>query len=307
MFFFGLLFISIPLSSVFSFTPSQSKNFTLRSRQNLKRQSNGAMSMIDIAGMYSEALIQHPVVTKGTTGFFLCGLADVIAQVKTYDTCKVDTNNNGKEKYSLDAVQESFDKINRLRLVRFASKGVFGTLIWATWYDFSDELLNPTNVLSVLASLGINEPSDIFQGIARTLMLVLTEQFVTCPIIYGFWEIPISTLLNGAPISRIPYEIKDKLGAMLIENAKVWTLVNMFIYNIPVTYRPAVANLGDIVWQSIVSDFAADCGNEEELETVMNVESVGILTNPGSKVPNQLFNEVEVNGGPEQEVIEKVR
>ena len=307
--FFGLLFWSSSLSSVFSFIPSQfnSKSFTLRSRQNVKRQSNGAMYMIDVAGMYSEALIQHPVVTKGTTGFFLCGLADVIAQVRTYDACKVDTNNDEKEKYSLDAVQESFDNINRLRLVRFASKGVFGTLIWATWYDFSDELLNPTTVLSVLASFGINEPSDIFQGIARTLMLILTEQFVTCPIIYGLWEIPVSTLLNGAPISRIPYEIKDKLGAMLIENAKVWTFVNLFIYNIPVSYRPAVANLGDVVWQSIVSDFAADCGNEEELDTVMNVESMGILTNSSSKVPNQLLNEVEVNVGSEQEVIEEKR
>jgi len=120
-----LLFFSIPLSSVFSFTPSQfsSKSFTWRSRQNVKRQSNGALCMIDVAGMYSEALIQHPAVTKGTTGFFLCGLADVIAQVRNYDACKVVTNDDSKEKYSLDAVQESFDNINRLRLVRFATKG----------------------------------------------------------------------------------------------------------------------------------------------------------------------------------------
>ena len=38
--------------------------------------------------------------------------------------------------------------------------------------------------------------------------------------------------------------------------------MNILIYNIPGQYRSALASAGDIVGQSIVSDFAADCGNE---------------------------------------------
>ena len=49
-----------------------------------------------------------------------------------------------------------------------------------------------------------------------------------------------------------------------MSNAKVWTLANLVIYNSPVEWRPVVANFVDILWQSIVSDVAADCGKVED-------------------------------------------
>jgi len=61
----------------------------------------------------------------------------------------------------------------------------------------------------------------------------------------------------------VPKEVKSKLGYMLVENAKVWTLANMVIYNAPVQFRVVLANIGDIFWQSIVSDVAADCGTKQ--------------------------------------------
>ncbi len=45
-----------------------------------------------------------------------------------------------------------------------------------------------------------------------------------------------------------------------MSNAKVWTLANVIIYNAPVEWRPVIANVVDVLWQSIVSDVAADCG-----------------------------------------------
>jgi len=182
------------------------------------------------------------------------------------------------------------DKIDIKRLARFATKGFFGSSIWSVWYDLSESLFNSANIMSALAHIGIlldadstitimNNKSIAIVNIVRTLGLMIVEQFVACPIIYGLWEIPVSTALNGAPVSRIPYEIKDKLGNLLIENAKVWTWVNILIYNSPVQYRSALASAGDIVWQSIVSDFAADCGNEEG-EDEKNPVEVGNKNDP---------------------------
>jgi len=115
----------------------------------------------------------------------------------------------------------------------------------------------------------------------RTLMLISIEQFVTCPIVFGCWEIPVSTILNGAPLSKIPREIKDKSGDLLIANAKVWTFANVLIYNVPVQYRTALSSMCDLVWQSIVSEFAARCGSDDEqLEAVMCDDMPLISKNP---------------------------
>lgn len=56
----------------------------------------------------------------------------------------------------------------------------------------------------------------------------------------------------------------SKLNGLLVSNAKVWTLANVVIYNVPVDWRPAISNVVDILWQSIVSDVAADCGKVDD-------------------------------------------
>jgi hypothetical protein len=156
--------------------------------------------------------------------------------------------------------------MNWIRLARFAVKGFFGTCIWAFWYDLSDTILSDENILSAIVSLGFGDVGDKVLNAIRTVMLVLAEQFITCPLIYGLWEIPMSTLLNGASASRIPYEVKDKLLDMLFENAKIWTVANILIYNVPLQYRTGLANIMDVILQSIVSDFAAACGKKVEVE-----------------------------------------
>jgi hypothetical protein len=216
-----------------------------------------------IAQAYSSSLTDHPFVTKGVTGFCLCGVGDIIAQVRG------SKKSAAAEQSNANTITSTIDKI---RLAKFATKGFYGTSIWAVWYNFSESLINNESILSILSSMGIVSTyvDDAFVNLVRTLSVMTAEQFIACPIVYGLWEIPASTLLNGAPISRIPYEIKDKLVDMLIQNAKVWTFANFLIYNVPVDYRTGAANLGDIVWQTIVSDFSADCGtdNEKKLEAI---------------------------------------
>jgi hypothetical protein len=240
-----------------------------------------ASSIQFIAEAYSTSLVQYPFVTRGTTGFFLCGIADIIAQIRGYGSESSSANDQDLESKQIRVPVSVpiLKKINLPRLGRFAMKGFFGTIIWAVWYDYSAHLLNSNNVLAVLRTVGIIDASDTIQKVARTGMLILIEQFVTCPLVYGFWEIPVSTLLNGSSTSRILYEVKDKLGDMLIENAKVWTLANVIIYNTPLQYRSAISNIMDIIWQSVVSDFAADCGNDDGMDEELVVAMQDV--NPG--------------------------
>merc|ERR1712232_532314 len=97
-------------------------------------------------------------------------------------------------------------------------------------------------------------------------------------------------MLNVGPFNlswkQVGYEIKTKLCDMLIENAKLWTLVNILIYNVPVQFRAPVGNIMDIVWQSIVSDFAADCGttdtdtDTDDVENTLSSQNTGLLPIP---------------------------
>jgi len=194
-----------------------------------------------ITTSYSTALNTHPLLTKALTAVVLCGAADVIAQLRS-------------------RVVMSY-----IRIARFASKAFVGGTLWALWYDYADWILREENIIACLTLIGFSTSSveGVVCTILKTILSLLIEQFFWCPLVFGLWEIPMATLLNGASISRIPFEIRSKLGNMLVQNAKVWTIANIIIYNSPIQYRAGLGNVVDVFWQSLVSDFAADCGSEE--------------------------------------------
>jgi len=101
-------------------------------------------------------------------------------------------------------------------------------------------------------------------AIVTTSLSILIEQFIWCPIVFGAFDIPVSTLLNGGSLTSVQKEVNSKLNGLLVSNAKVWTLANVLIYNAPVLWRPAVSNCFDLIWQSVVSDVVADCGKDED-------------------------------------------
>lgn len=248
------------------FLPSQHFSTSTRPRTRARPESNLHLLVPDldgepfltIANSYSSALEEQPFITKACTGFFLCGSGDVLAQFRARG--KNDPEIDSFEPGLACAPEPFFDYA---RLLRFASKGFFGTLLWAFWYDISDVLIQDESILSALESISIRNPSEFTVNTARTVSLILAEQFITCPLIYGLWEIPVSTLLNGASPKKIPYEVQSKIVPMLIDNAKIWTWANLVIYNVPLQYRAICGNIMDILWQSIVADYAADCGKEE--------------------------------------------
>lgn len=224
------------------------------------------MTVFDVAfNAYSESLQHHPFITKATTGLVLCGIADIIAQVRGTIELNKDVMNMDMN-LSMD-MNTSFrfyvNTIDKKRLIRFASKGFFSAIIWGSWYDLSAEIISIDNIISLSSSFGLDESlaeNNFCMALIRTASFMIVEQFVACPIIFGMWEIPAATILNNAPLSRIPYEVQDKLKGMLIANAKVWSLANLIIYNVPVQYRVGLSSVMDIIWQTIVSDIAAQCG-----------------------------------------------
>ena len=254
-------------------------NLVAKSSSNSRRQST-RMSLVPaglgyIASSYNNALTVFPTITKAATGFFLCGAGDVLAQYRGM------RDTDDKKEGGVVVEKKKFDW---KRLLKFAGKGTLGTLIWAAWYDLSDVI-----VANIVRGASMN---FIQLQVYKTVLLLSLEQFLACPTVFGLWEIPASTLLNVGPFNlsfkQVGYEIKSKLGDMLIENAKVWTLVNILIYNVPVQFRAPLGNIMDIVWQSIVSDFAADCGTTDETtadDAVQESSNTGVVPLPSSSQP----------------------
>jgi hypothetical protein len=53
-------------------------------------------------------------------------------------------------------------------------------------------------------------------------------------------------IMNGAPVESVPGQAKEKIGPLLLENAKVWSFLNVAIYNLPVQYRLPTMSVADI-------------------------------------------------------------
>lgn len=191
---------------------------------------------------YNTCLDVNPILTKSVTAFTLCSVGDIVAQTK----------------------QRRSD-INWGRVCRFALKGLGSSLIWNYWYETVDDVV--INILHPLHEIDIRG--------SRIIVTMLLEQFLFSPIVFGTWDIPIATLLNGANINAIPSEVRNKLGGLLWSNAMVWTPANIIIYSIPSTYRIGFSNLIDILWQSIVAEVAADCGIEK-VKSRSTLQSVNV-------------------------------
>lgn len=99
--------------------------------------------------------------------------------------------------------------------------------------------------------------SPTMETVIKTISSVALEQFVACPIIYSLWDIPVPALLKGTPPKEIVEQVQGKVGGLLLENAKVWTLVNMIVYQVPIEFRVLFMSVCDVFWQSVVSDVAA--------------------------------------------------
>jgi len=108
---------------------------------------------------------------------------------------------------------------------------------------------------------------------------ILMEQFLICPILFTLWDIPITSVMRGTEVKQIPKQIDDKLIPLLTANAKVWTLVNVITYNIPLQYRLLFTSGASIVSETINSSITSKQEIQIPVEQVPQTSQISSNTN----------------------------
>lgn len=184
----------------------------------------------------------------------LSGLGDLLAQRQSMNLSK-DTSSS-----LLGRLHSLAISINWPRTRKFMVKGFVEGILWRFWYRWADRMAWKITLL-VLGD--VNNAAVI--AVFRTIVSLAMELGLACPFIYGFWDIPFMAL-GTMPISQIPKRVRSKLGGMLLASFKVWTPVNIVIYNIPVQFRLVVSCIADIFWQSIVSTIVTTTDDDNKNE-----------------------------------------
>jgi Mpv17 / PMP22 family len=138
------------------------------------------------------------------------------------------------------------------RFRRFLLKGIGCGILWSRWYILADDW-SEFLTMRFLGGAKMLPDNSNFHTIIQTIISILLEQFIASPIIFGLWDLPILSLMHGAPPASIPGIVHQKLPKLLITNAKLWTFVNIFIYNIPLRFRVFVLSIAIVFWESLVS------------------------------------------------------
>jgi hypothetical protein len=212
--------------------------------------------------LYESCVNQYYFPTQSMLGAISAILGDAIAQITTSTMSTEETQ--GAPRYRKESTLGGTDygfNYDLNRGMAYFCKGLGGGIVWAAWFDFADVWTNDCTLafLSKCSTTMIwNQPSliapsthDILQQTTQTTLSILSEQFLVCPLLYGLWDIPVTTLLLGSPPRQVPIQIQEKLCPLLVNNAKVWTVVNVVTYNIPVEYRVLFSSAADVLWQVI--------------------------------------------------------
>ncbi len=261
-FHFSWLLLSPPLWSLVSvailsctadaFSPAttvgqHSRNLDVsRRHQHVARHLHYDPSITECIGSgYAYCLENYYFPTQAATGALCASVGDVIAQMS--------------EKNEVDSDDSEALEYDPVRTFHYFLKGIGGGIMWTYWFDLS-EPLSDSLTHSILGYPDSTEAS-LFQDFlpimaikeraTRTMLNIMMEQFFVSPFLFAVWDIPLPALLRGTPLRQIPNQIQSKMGPLFVANAKVWTLVNMITYNIPVEYRVLFSSCADIVWQSI--------------------------------------------------------
>lgn len=151
-------------------------------------------------------------------------------------------------------------------------KGLIEGIMWSFWYKLADKWSLALTSIMLRAIGGV--PGTNLEVILRTVVSLVMDQMIAAPTIYGLWDIPFPAYRNGVPLRKLPGQVKSKLGEILIANMKLWTPVNIVIYNAPLKYRVILSATADVFWQSIVSSIASREDRDEPPAVELHVKKV---------------------------------
>ncbi|OEU10608.1 hypothetical protein FRACYDRAFT_193660 [Fragilariopsis cylindrus CCMP1102] len=189
-----------------------------------------AQIFVDLLNEYQYLTQTFPLPTQSATFGTFAGVGDAIAQQKEISQAES------------DCIEGEEDCLG-------------AGLIWSQWYPLVDGWSDITSSYVLIDALAM-EDIGTAHTVAKTISSILMEQFIACPIVYSLWDLPVPALLAGTEPSKIPSLVKDKLPGLLLDNAKVWTIANVVVYNLPVQWRVFAVSIAEIFWASIVSSVA---------------------------------------------------
>jgi hypothetical protein len=251
---FALLFI-VPVASFSRSSPSFGVHNEPRQRRR-QQQRSCLHFCLSLQEFYQACVDQYYFPTQSMLGATSAMLGDAIAQITTTKSTQGGHGDIGTARRTDCGTNYDLN-----RGMAYFCKGLGGGIVWAAWFDFADVWTNECTqaMISKLSATTMwNQPSsvapsslDVLQQTTQTTLSILSEQFMVCPLLYGLWDIPLTTLLLGSPPRQVPIQIQEKLGPLLVNNAKVWTVVNIVTYNIPVEFRVLFSSAADVLWQVI--------------------------------------------------------
>jgi len=201
--------------------------------------------VVDATTAYIRFLDEQPILSQALTMSAFGGLGNFLAQ--THE------------------IRTSHEPYDWSRVRKFTCKGIGCGILWSHWFMLA-EIWSAGLTIWFLRQANVPLNDAKMYAIVRTVASILLEQFVASPIIYGLWDLPLISLMDGEPVNKIPSHVRQKLLKLLVANAKLWTFLNILIYNIPLNMRVLMVSLGDIIWEMIVSTVTSKPVEEVEDE-----------------------------------------
>lgn len=216
--------------------------------------------MDGIVQVYTYASTNYYLATQAATMSLFSGMGDCLAQILERRALTKALLAGTASAVGTKPTSQQQQQLRLLlrhdwnRTKRFLMKGIGCGLIWTAWYQIA-ELWSNGLTGALVSSLTTLSPQTLhrMETVIYTIVSIALEQFVASPIIYGLWDIPLLSFLHGTPLAKIPAVVRQKLLPLLIANAKLWTVVNVLIYNVPLKFRVVALSCADLVWQTILS------------------------------------------------------
>lgn len=226
----------------------------------------------EMISTYAHCLKYHYFPTQSVTNAILTVVGDGLAQThEASQTNACGTNDNNLDsRFDIDGNSKYCYDPKRGMVYFF--KGLGSGVMWAYWFDTaevwsmdltrsvltygssfqqSQEMTDFATAAGVQTGSMANEFLSAQGQTIRTAINIFLEQFLVCPVLFSLWDIPVTSLLRGSPPGQVPAQIRQKLLPLLVANAKVWTLVNIVTYNIPLEYRLLFTSAASIVSEMI--------------------------------------------------------